>query len=389
MKKSESSPFLPALTIQSEPPRPDLRLRLEEAALKRSTRMTSRQRVNAAIAREPVDQVPFDFWASPDQLKKLMDGMSVQDEEALYQLLGSDCRVFQPAYIGPSPIDLGDAVFVDSFGSHRTYRQTPYGTHKEMVAFPLKDARTAAQVESYPYLPRPEFWDCSGIPELISRLDAHGERHLRLEAGGIFEYSWALTGLESFLIGLAGGETEVPYTLMSWFTDLFIDVITRALEAAGGRIDMVYIYDDIGTQQGPLMSLKMWKEHLLPWQQKFVRAIRPYGVQFMYHSCGSITTFIPALISELGIDVLNPLQPLAARMDLKAIKQEFGSRLAFHGAVDIQRLMPLGSPEEVQSTVMEICTILGQGGGYICAPAHKLQADVPVENVAAMYSTPR
>ncbi len=102
----------------------------------------------------------------------------------------------------------------------------------------------------------------------------------------------------------------------------------------------------------------------------------------------SIRPLIPELI-DMGIDVLNPLQPRASGMDMDRIKREFGGRLSFHGAVDIQQTLPRGTPQEVQAEVSERCRVLGRGGGYICASAHYVQADTPLENIIAMYTTPR
>ena len=91
----------------------------------------------------------------------------------------------------------------------------------------------------------------------------------------------------------------------------------------------------------------------------------------------------------MGIDVLNPLQPRARMMDMARIKNEFGSRIAFHGGIDLQQTLPFGSQEEVVSEVRDRCQILGKGGGYICTSAHYIQADVPVDNIIAMYLADR
>jgi uroporphyrinogen decarboxylase len=109
----------------------------------------------------------------------------------------------------------------------------------------------------------------------------------------------------------------------------------------------------------------------------------------MYHSCGAIFPLIGPFVDEMGIDVLNPLQPRAAGMDMARIKSRFGGRLSFHGAVDIQRTLPHGTPAQVQAEVRARCEVLGQGGGYICAPAHFIQADTALENIVALYTTPR
>ncbi len=140
-----------------------------------------------------------------------------------------------------------------------------------------------------------------------------------------------------------------------------------------------------------MISPQIWRKHILPRRQRLNAAIRAtaHPVQVMYHSCGAIYPLIGALIDEMGIDVLNPLQPRAAGMDTARIKSEFGRRLSFHGAIDIQHTLPKGRPDEVQAEVQGQCRILGRGGGYICTSAHYLQADTPLENIVAMYTTPR
>ncbi len=351
--------------------------------------MSPRDRVNAAIAHQPLDMIPFDFWASPDAWRKLQSSLEIEKKEELLNLLGVDCRIIFPRYIGPAPIQLEDGVFVDAIGSYRRYKTTPYGRHKEMVDFPLKNAQSVAEVERYPYLPKAEYWDSALIEAQIDLINQKTPYHMRIETCGIFEYSWALIGLEKFLIYMAEDDMKIPNAVMSIITELFITTTQNALTAANGKMDMVYIYDDIGTQNGPMISVGMWKKFILPWYKKFLGALREFDVQIMYHSCGSIYPFIPHLIDEIGIDVLNPIQTRAAKMDIHNLKNDFGQRLAFHGAIDTQELLPFGTSLQVQESVESTCRILGKESGYICAPAHKVQADVPLENILSMYSASR
>jgi uroporphyrinogen decarboxylase len=154
---------------------------------------------------------------------------------------------------------------------------------------------------------------------------------------------------------------------------------------------MVYTYDDVGIQGGLLMSPRMWRKYVLPRHQRLNAAIRScrYPVKIMYHSCGAVYPLIGAFVDEMGIDVLNPLQPRAAGMDMRRIKAEFGDRLSFHGAIDLQKTLPHGTPEEVQSEVRDRCQVLARGGGYICTSAHYIQADTPLANIFALYTAPR
>jgi uroporphyrinogen decarboxylase len=151
---------------------------------------------------------------------------------------------------------------------------------------------------------------------------------------------------------------------------------------------MIYTYDDIAAQNAPLISKDMWREFLRPYHVKLNSVIHGLGKTVMYHSCGAVYDMIP-LLAELPIDVLNPIQPSAAGMDFVRIKEKFGNALCFHGGIDIQRLLPFGSAEDVRAAVRRAIETLGKGGGYIMTSAHYIQADTPVENILAMYETAR
>ncbi len=346
------------------------------------------QRVEMALAHRQPDRVPFDFWAVPEVWNRLRTALDADDETVL-RLLGVDCRMVTTRYVGTKARTLPDGTFIDAWGTHRRRITNPFSTYEEYASHPLADAETVADVLRWDW-PSPDDWDVSGVREQCERLNAWVRYHLRYEVGGIFEWSWALRGFERFLLDLVE-KPDIACAIMDRFTDIYIENTRRVIEAAGGLLDMVYTYDDIGIQNGPLMSPKMWRTYILPRHQRLNAAIRAarYPVKIMYHSCGAIYPFIAAFVDEMGIDVLNPLQPRAAGMDMRRIKAEFGERLAFHGAIDIQHTLPHGTPAEVQAEVRQRCEILGRGGGYICASAHYLQADTPLENIIAMYTTPR
>jgi uroporphyrinogen decarboxylase len=264
-----------------------------------------------------------------------------------------------------------------------------FGTYDEHASHPLADAQTPEDVLNWDWASHDD-WDVSGVREQCERLNRDLRHHLRYEVGGIFEWSWALRGFERFLLDLVE-KPEIACAIMDCFTDVYIENTLRVIEAAGGLLDMVYTYDDVGIQNAPLMSMRMWRKYILPRHQRLNAAIRGarYPVKIIYHSCGAIYPFIGAFVDEMGIDVLNPLQPRAAGMDMVRIKAEFGERLSFHGAIDIQQTLPHGTPAEVEAEVLERCRILGRDGGYICTSAHYLQADTPLENIIAMYTTRR
>lgn len=347
-----------------------------------------RERVVAAIEHREPDRVPFDFWAVPEVYQALRDYLGVETDEQVLGLLGVDCRLVAPDYVGPAPRVQADGTYFDVWGAHRRKVANDFGAYEEYASFPLADAQTPAEVETWNGWATPEHWDRSTLKSKIWKLNSEVPYHIRYEVGGIFEASWGLYGLDRFLVDLIR-RPEVPCSIMDCFTELYIANATRVLEAAEGLIDMVYTYDDIGIQNGLLMSPAMWRKFILPRHRRLNAAIRRYPVKIMYHSCGAIYPLIGPFADEMGVDVLNPLQPRAAGMDLARIKREFGGKLAFHGAIDLQRTLPRGAPEEVEEEVGDRCGLLGRGGGYICAPAHYIQADTPPENIVALYSAER
>ena len=134
------------------------------------------------------------------------------------------------------------------------------------------------------------------------------------------------------------------------------------------------------------MAPETWRRFLKPRMAAFIRMCREYGVAIRYHSCGGIRPIIPDLI-EIGVDVLNPVQALAAGMDPAGLKRDFGDRLTFNGGIDTQGLLPNASEEEVRESTRKLIDIVGCDGGLILAPSHVFQDDVPIENIIAVYET--
>ena len=347
------------------------------------------ERVERTLAHNEPDRVPFDFWAVPEVWERLRSAMGVDADEAVLRLLGIDCRMVTSRYVGAKAQALPDGTYIDAWGTHRRRVTNEFGAYDEYASHPLAQAETVADVLDWDWA-SPDDWDVSGVREQCERLNADTRYHLRYEVGGIFEWAWALRGFERFLLDLVE-KPDVACAIMDRFTDIYIENTLRVIEAAGGLLDMVYTYDDVGIQRGLLMSPRMWRKYILPRHQRLNEAIRAtrYPLKIMYHSCGAIFPLIGPFVDEMGIDILNPLQPRAAGMDMARIEAEFGDRLSFHGGIDIQHTLPHGTPDEVQAEVRERCELLGRGGGYICTSAHYIQADTPVENIIAMYCTRR
>lgn len=176
------------------------------------------------------------------------------------------------------------------------------------------------------------------------------------------------------------------------FTDRRLEqtlaVLERTLEAGKGLIDVLWMGEDLGSQHAPLISLDSYREYLRPRHQKVVDLGKAYGVHVMIHSCGSSSWAYPDFI-EMGIDVIDTLQPEAKDMSPAYLKEAYGDKLSFHGCISTAGVLATGSVDDVRACVRETLDIMKPGGGYALAPTHQIQDNSPTENVVAMYEAAR
>ena len=157
------------------------------------------------------------------------------------------------------------------------------------------------------------------------------------------------------------------------------------LDALGDDVDMIKIGDDLGSEQSLLMSPAMYRRILKPIHADYVAFIRSRTrAKVFFHTDGDVFDLLDDL-AEIGVDVVNPIQTSAGRMaDLAALKRRYDGRLVFCGAIDTQRVLPTGTPDEVRREVARVIDILGPGGGYMLASVHTIMDEVPPENILAM-----
>lgn len=146
--------------------------------------------------------------------------------------------------------------------------------------------------------------------------------------------------------------------------------------------------DDLGTQNGPMLSPRLYKELIAPAHKKIYDYIHAHSKAAVFlHCCGGVYDLIPSLIEE-GVDILNPVQTSAAGMEPRKLKQEFGKYITFWGGgCDTQHVLPYGTPDEVRRHVKERIEIFAPGGGFVFTQVHNIQANVPIENIMAMFET--
>ena len=339
--------------------------------------MTSRERVLAALRHEQPDRTPRDFWAEPPALKRLFAHVGHGDRDKLLDALGVDVRHLEaPA---PPEREVGEGLLQNFWGERYVYKPTPWGPMREDTKGALAGATRFAELEAFRW-PTPDGLDRSQLKAQCARYEHHA---LLYGFADIWQRPALVRGWEEMFLDMAERPEWVHY-LSRKFADFYREDYTRAAEITGGRIDLYLVISDLGTQRGPLISTAMFREFIAPYLKEMTALIHSLGGRALFHSCGSIRPFIPGLI-ECGVDVLDPIQPTCPDMQPEGLKREFGGRLAFRGGIDMQHLLPSARPGEVKAEVRRYCEVLGKGGGYILAPAHLFQPDVPPENILAMY----
>jgi uroporphyrinogen decarboxylase len=349
-----------------------------------TSKLSHRERVGLALQHKQTDRVPIALVCSGinqpalGQFEALLrERRSVSVAEYLEPLI--DIKPVGAEYIGP-PLPPGE----DMWGVHRSSFSFGAGAYDEIVRYPLNAARDISQIMKHRW-PSTAWFDYSVLPERIKALQSAGEYCLMAANGNIFETSWYMRGFEQMLMDLAL-EPELAHAIFAPVTDFYAAHFTKMLTAAKGGIDLVFTADDIGGQNGLLMSLDMWGRHLKPYHARLNKVIHEFGARVIYHSDGGVMAAVPGLI-EMGIDILQALQFDCKGMDPVALKEKYGARLCFEGGVSVQKTLPFGTPEDVRKEVCERVRVLGRDGGYILGPSHAIQAGTPAENILALFDT--
>ena len=345
------------------------------------------ERIVAAVHRKCLDRIPIDYTATPEVYAMLKKHLCIEDNETLLRKLGVDIRRVGPRFVGPenmTGVGGGGAAGKDFLGIIWKPVKNEFGTYNEITCSPLAKATTAKEIENYSW-PKVDWFDFSHLKEEIVRLNKDQRYAIMYFAGGAFETPWYMRGMERFLMDLVECP-DIAEAISRRAMEFYRERAMRAIEASGGRIDIIGSGGDIGTQRGMMLSPELWRKHIKPYSEQLIRPFKDMGLITFYHSCGSITPVIEDFI-EMGLDILDPIQPKAAGMQSEELKSQFGDRLTFHGGIDEQELLPRGTPARICEEVKHIIHVLGEGGGYIVCPAHAIQPDTPAENILALYET--
>jgi uroporphyrinogen decarboxylase len=374
--------------------------------------MNSRERVLLSLNQKEPDRVPFDLGGTglstiqiiayenlrrhlglppaETRMMAMAEQLAVVDED-LAERLDTDVRPVMGNVASGSDFVFRDegkyTAYTDEWGiGWRMPKEG--GFYYDMYFHPLAGADSFAALKAYPF---PDPLDEQRFANLRSQAEAAAAKGkavaLAGPCAGIAEvYSW-LRGYEQYYIDLALNQEWVAYMLdrLVEFKSAFWE---RALEEVGDLVDVVVEADDLGGQNAPLLSPRTYRKLIQPRHKRLFSFIKQQApVKVFYHTCGAVRRLLPDLI-DAAIDILNPVQISAAGMDLRALKQEFGRDLVFWGGgVDTQGVLGTGTPEQVRVHVRRNIEALAPGGGFVFAAVHDIQANVPPENIMAMWET--
>ena len=337
--------------------------------------MNSKERVRMALAFEEPDRPPVYAAFVPEVKRKLRKAVG-EAERDLGAAMGNDMVLLPQGfangyYLKESP------EYLCEWGCRWKTVRNDTGEYTEVVERPLE--KDPSLLSSYRI---PDADNEERYTEDRETIRVYGKTHWI--TGGIpcsiFEAAWGLRGLENLMMDMI---------LEHDFAHALFDRVMQFSLTAGKKhialgADMLWLGDDVATQQNMMMSLETWREYFRPRYARLFSEFKKENpkIKLAYHSCGNCQAILDDMV-EIGLDVINPVQPAA--MDPGAVKKRYGKRLALFGGLCVQYVLPGGTAEQVRSEVRRLKREIGFGGGYILAPAHNIQSDTPVNNILAFY----
>lgn len=392
--------------------------------------MNARERVRTALAHREPDRVPIDLGGSPvtginavayHRLRQYLglEGQPVrvadivlqlaEVEEPVRQRFGVDViglPVWEPlpgvrnthwkpwtlpdgspalisADFEPEVTEKGDLVVRRPNGSVEQWM--PAGTYHFVPRDPPLASATLGDLERFEPR-RLSSEELDFLNETARRLHSQTDYAILGWFGGsLFEGAQFARGWLRFLVDLKQ-HPAFAMALVDRLAQAALEDLGRYLDAVGEFVDVVGFGDDLGMQTGVQVGPHLYRRVFKPYHQRLYALVHARSQAFvLLHSCGSVYDLMPDLI-EAGVDILNPVQISAARMEPERLKAEFGTRITFWGGGSCpQRVLPWRAPEEVEADVMRLLRVWAPGGGYVFAPTHDLQPDVSAQNIVAMY----
>ncbi len=377
--------------------------------------MNSRERLLTTLVHQEPDRIPFDLGSTqvtgihvvayrrlreylglPPVEPSLCDSiqqLALLDDDVIEQL-GVDVRGLFPLNShnwNIVTVDIGEAwEYTDEWSiTHR--RLKPDGLYYSAVQHPLTGAISVDDIRAFKWPDTGDPRRIAGLGELASAYHARGQAvMIKGVMAGVFEMAQRVRGMEALLMDMASDEA-LACALFDKMVELKLAFWEMALPQLADMIDVISEADDYGTQASQLISPRMFRKLIKPRLKVLTGRIKQLApkARLFYHSCGNVRPLLPDFI-ELGIDILNPVHIRAAGMEPVALKRDFGKDMTFWGGgVDTQGVLPNGTPQEVKDDVRRNVEALAPGGGFVFNTVHNIQADVPPENIVAMWEALR
>jgi uroporphyrinogen decarboxylase len=354
--------------------------------------MNSKERVLKAVAHQPTDRVPVDYWSRTDVTNKLIAYLGLKSAEELYIRLGIDLRTIplgmhDPAFeakttgiLGGFSESCGGKYIIDAdgrfedvwgvvrrLGSNQLYDQWisgPFVATDDLDSFAWPDLNSFDSVETVQTI----------VKSYHNRFALMGKVSLP------FKLAWHMRGFENFLCDMIGD----PDFAKSLLERVAIYQREKGLRFIRAGVDIVGIVGDLGMQDRLMVNPKAWRQIEKPIIAEMIKAFKAENPHILiyFHSDGNILEILPDLI-EIGVNIINPIQPEC--MDPVMVKEKYGEQITMHGTISIQRTLPNGSRADVQHEVCERIKTCGKNGGLIICPSNLFQNDTPLENIIAMY----
>ncbi len=374
--------------------------------------MTSRERLLTALNHQEPDRVPIDLASvqvtgiSAIAYNRLRDYLGLDAREPqicdaiqqiciphddVYDKYGIDTRGLWPLMNHMDFTDTDEGEYFAHIDEWRfAYRRKKEAFWYDLYKSPMEnDTLSAELIDNFPF---PKGDEKRRIEGLKAQAQAYRDQGyavvLKSICAGLFEMMIRLRGMQNAMIDLMMDPVNSG-KLIDRILEHKIEFFEMALEELGDLVDVVAEGDDFGTQASQLISLDTWRDIFKPRQAELIQTMhkKAPNAKVFFHSCGNIRPFLPEFI-EMGIDIINPVHITADGMEPKQLKKDFGKDVVFWGGgVDTQGTLPNGTPDEVREQVKRLIDIFAEGGGFVFNTIHNIQADVPPQNIVAMYET--
>lgn len=319
----------------------------------------------------------------PESEFRILDRMSqcVVTDEDLLKLWQVDFRWLVPRWTQITELD-GDR-YLNLFGA--LFQNA--GDYYSLAESPLKGkGPEGLAAHSWPKTDDPGMFE--GLREQAKEWSTQTDYIIGADGikGGILQTSLELGGYDQFFMDLVL-DPDYANALLDKVTGIYKEMYVHYMKEVGEFVQCVYLTDDFGSQNSLLMSPDMWREFIKPREAELIAHIKSLvpGIKVIFHTDGSVKLLL-ADMAEMGVDILNPVQTSVEELsDTAALKAEFGDRVSFHGAIDVQKVLVTMTPAEIRREVNRRICDLGVNGGYIACTCHNVGHDIPPENIRAMY----